>query len=427
MKAIKLFLVIALLASVSMGQTINISGIVKDSADVGIEGAIVKLENAGIITTTLKDGCFTLNGIPTNNQRQNPARLSNGTIFTLSNGHLHFSINERSVVEIEVSNLQGRIILSLRKTIDAGPHSLSLPAIGSGINIFRVKIGDDTHVFKAAISGPISSISSMTVQGATGALSKQSRIKEQIDDVIVVIKAGYLTYRMNVSNSDTNGILIIMIPSASTVTDIDGNEYQTVIIGNQEWTVENLRTTRYNDSTPIPHVPDSSAWSALSTPGYCYYDNDSVLNTDKYGALYNWYAVDTKKLAPTGWRVPTDADWTELEDYLIANGYNWDSTTSGNKIAKSLASKTYWATFNRVGAIGYNSETNNASVISALPGGIRSGNGYFGNIGYHGGWWSATENDAGNAWIRGLGYGYDYLGRLYDDKGWGFSVRLLRD
>ena len=107
------------------------------------------------------------------------------------------------------------------------------------------------------------------------------------------------------------------------ITDIDGNVYHTVKKGNQLWTVENLRTTSFNDGRPIQLVTDNVTWASLTTPAYCWYNND-IYNKSKYGALYNWYAVDTKKLAPKGWHVPTDVEWDILQDYLIANGYNSD-------------------------------------------------------------------------------------------------------
>jgi uncharacterized protein (TIGR02145 family) len=214
---------------------------------------------------------------------------------------------------------------------------------------------------------------------------------------------------------------------AGTVTDIDENVYNTVKIGDQEWTVENLRTTKYNDGTPIPHVTGVTEWENLRTPGYSYYDNDSASNAEKYGALYNWYAVDTNKLAPPGWHVPTDAEWTELEDYLIANGYNWDGTTSGDKIAKSLASQTDWRSYSTEGTIGNDLSKNNASGFSALPGGCRYYHGGFDLIGNGGHWWSATEYDAEFAWRRNLYYYGGNLSRYDVSKGWGFSVRLLRD
>jgi uncharacterized protein (TIGR02145 family) len=216
--------------------------------------------------------------------------------------------------------------------------------------------------------------------------------------------------------------------NTGTVTDIDGNIYTTVKIGNQVWTVENLRTTKYNDGTPIPLVTDSAAWKALTTPGYCYYNNTTNADSiKKYGALYNWYVVNTKKLAPKGWHVPTDAEWTTLENYLIANGYNWDGTTTGNKIAKSMAAKTDWETDVSVGTIGNDLTKNNKSGFSALPGGCRVFDGPFILIGRYGHWWSATEFVASVAYFRYLFCVNRYLGRDNIIKSSGFSVRLLRD
>ncbi|MDG5816906.1 InlB B-repeat-containing protein [Chitinispirillales bacterium ANBcel5] len=209
--------------------------------------------------------------------------------------------------------------------------------------------------------------------------------------------------------------------------DGDGNSYTTVQIGNQVWTVENLRTTRYTDSTLIPHVTDNSEWSNLSTPAYCWYNND---DTQGYGALYNWWVVDPanpKNIAPEGWRVPTDEDWTELQNYLIANGYNWDGSTTGNKIGKALASDGgEWITDSREGRVGNDQSSNNSSDFSALPGGFRLPRG-IGIVGGNGAWWSATELDASVAYGRRLRYEDEALGRDVYNKGCGFSVRLLRD
>ena len=137
--------------------------------------------------------------------------------------------------------------------------------------------------------------------------------------------------------------------SDSTVKDADGNVYTTVKIGNQVWTVENLRTTKYNDGSAIPLVTDSAAWVNLTTPGYCYYNNTTNADSiKKYGALYNWYAVDTKKLAPAGWHVPTDAEWDTLQNYLIANGYNWDGTTDEQQDSKIPGGKDGLESINKL-------------------------------------------------------------------------------
>ncbi len=212
-----------------------------------------------------------------------------------------------------------------------------------------------------------------------------------------------------------------------TVSDIDGNVYTTVKIGNQIWTVENLKTTKYNDGTDINHTIDNTEWNNDSSGAYCYYSNDSATNAVKYGALYNWYAVGTGKLAPAGWHVPDSADWDTLMNYLIANGYNWDGTTTYNGIAKSMVAKTDWDTSSIEGTPGNDLSLNNSSGFSALPGGYRFNDGDFGyqvSIGF---WWSATEYDASDAYSSALVYNNVYLYRSNDNKEYGHSVRLVKD
>lgn len=214
--------------------------------------------------------------------------------------------------------------------------------------------------------------------------------------------------------------------SSITVTDIEGNVYQTVKIGTQTWMVENLKTTKYNDGTSIPLVSDDNAWQALSTPGCCYYNNDAA-NKTTYGALYNWYTVNTDNLAPTGWHVPTDAEWTTLENYLIANGYNYDGTTTRNEIAKSLAATTDWVTDDGTDTLGNDFTKNNTSGFAGLPGGGRFYGGTFGGVGHYGCWWSSSECGAGSAWDRGLDNDSSNVSRNYYYKQCGFSVRCVRD
>ncbi len=226
--------------------------------------------------------------------------------------------------------------------------------------------------------------------------------------------------------SATNSVVILV--GSPTITDVDGNVYGVIKIGNQVWTVENLRTTKYNDGTVIPNKTDYFSWADDRAGAYCYFMNQTA-NAEKYGALYNWHAVNTGKLAPAGWHVPTDGEWTQLEEYLIANGYNWDGSTSGNKIAKSMAATTDWNTSSNAGAIGNDLNSNNRTYFSALPGGYRTPIGsvifnYMGHIGY---WWSATEDGASYASRRSLSYYEEFLSSYYVIKECGFSVRLVRD
>ena len=226
-----------------------------------------------------------------------------------------------------------------------------------------------------------------------------------------------------VSSNNNNDI-------AGTVTDADGNVYTTVKIGTQEWTVENLRVTKYNDGTAMPKVTDSVSWFTLITPEYCFYNNTTNADSiKKCGALYNWYAVNTKKLAPAGWHVPTDSEWEVMQSYLVMHGYNYDGTTdtSSNAIAMALAAKTDWDSYPGAGTPGYDLTKNDSLGFSALPVGCRINYGAFLGKGGYGGWWSASEGDSSSAWGRFLTFNDDYLGRGNSFKSSGFSVRLVKD
>lgn len=212
------------------------------------------------------------------------------------------------------------------------------------------------------------------------------------------------------------------------VTDIDGNEYHSITLGNQIWTIENLRTGRYNNGDTIPFITDCSTWKYLATPGYCYYKNttDTAYN-HKYGALYNWYAVNTNKLAPAGWHIPSHAEWDTLINYLIANRYNWDGSTTYNLIAKSLAAASDWAANSVIGTIGNDLSKNNRSGFSALPSGYRNVNGSFMNAGIYTDFWSSSEFTSVSAYTYFLNTKGSYLGNTYDSKYYGFPVRLIKN
>jgi uncharacterized protein (TIGR02145 family) len=200
-------------------------------------------------------------------------------------------------------------------------------------------------------------------------------------------------------------------PTPQTLTDIDGNVYHTVTIGTQVWMVENLKTTKYNDGTPIPQVTNDTAWGNLITPGYCWYYNDGVTYKNLYGALYNWYAVNTGKLAPTGWHVPTDAEWTTLITYL-----GGDSVAGG----KMKETTSLWMT--------PNTGATNSSGFSALPGGYRYYfNGTFFLYFYCGNWWSSSEYYDNFAWYRTMDCNTANATQGSDSKANGFSVRCVKN
>jgi uncharacterized protein (TIGR02145 family) len=174
--------------------------------------------------------------------------------------------------------------------------------------------------------------------------------------------------------------------------------------------VENLKTTKLNDGTAIPLVTDNAAWTALITPGYCW-NNNNIANKAAYGGLYNWYTVNTGKLAPAGWHVPSDAEWTTLATYLGG------LTVAGGKLKE--AGLAHWQT--------PNTGATNETGFTALPSGYRNNSGDFYNTGTFGTFWSSTANDATSGLFRYVYYQGADMVRKVDNKTYGFSVRCLRD
>jgi len=209
----------------------------------------------------------------------------------------------------------------------------------------------------------------------------------------------------------------------NTVRDEDGNVYHTIKIGNQIWMVENLKTTKYNDGTTIPFVTDNIAWSHLSTPGYCWYNNNKIAYENSYGALYNWYTVNTGRLAPIGWHVATLTDWENLEKYIKSKPAKSES------IAKSLAAVTNWTNDTIPGSIGSDLSKNNSSGFTAFPGGYRGNYGGFHDIGSTACWWPANmENGMAGAWYLSLySQSSGRLCKYCTYRRSGFSVRCVKN
>ncbi len=202
--------------------------------------------------------------------------------------------------------------------------------------------------------------------------------------------------------------------------------YGDVEIGNKIWMCRNLDVDHYRNGDPIPEVQDSAQWANLTTGAWCYYNNDPA-NGAIYGKLYNWYAVnDPRGLAPIGYHIPSDGEWSALQLYLSIESQYWCS--DAYYTAKSLASKELWSEHSNPCAIGNDLNANNTSGFSALPGG---GFPYisesFSSLRYAGHWWTVTEKDNVKAWAYNLNYDRGTFGSFYYDKFLGFSVRCKKD
>ena len=210
------------------------------------------------------------------------------------------------------------------------------------------------------------------------------------------------------------------------VTDIDGNKYKTVIIGTQEWMGENLKVSKYNDGTYIPQILNYSSSVTITTPSWNYYKNsDSIGNI--YGVLYNWYTVETNKVCPLGWHVPSNNEISKLFHYLgsgdsIPNGPNpssWRYNNIGLKL-KEVGLK-HWRISNN---------GNNSSLFNALPGGYRTDDGTYSSIGQQTNWWSSTSKSLNSAWFFGLiDYNFDDVTYIenYPKGSAGSYLRCIKD
>ena len=203
-------------------------------------------------------------------------------------------------------------------------------------------------------------------------------------------------------------LLLNLNNSISQVTDKDGNTYKTVTINKQIWMAENLNVEHYRNGDAIPQVQDKEEWDNLTTGAWCYYDNNSA-NGTPYGKLYNWYAVnDTRGLAPDGWHVPSDEEWTKLIDFL-----------GGSEVAgEKMKTTNGWIE---------NGNGKNSSGFSAVPSGYRNHEGYFINMGKNALFWSTTEMNSDNVWFRNIIGSIPDVYRPNYAKDFGLSIRCIKD
>lgn len=226
------------------------------------------------------------------------------------------------------------------------------------------------------------------------------------------------------------------------VTDIDGNIYDAVQIGNQVWMAENLRTTRYADGTTIPFGnTDSYTEPYRYAPGLNQSNEENMGNVARYGYLYNWPAVmhgasssednpsGVQGICPDGWHVPSDAEWTELTNYMKTQP-NYMASGNADRLAKALAATWGWNSSSETDTPGNNPTTNNATGFSALPAGGYKSN--YGNQGYYyfgtqANFWSSTKLGNECADIRQMYYINDYVHEDYNGQMFGFSVRCVHN
>jgi uncharacterized protein (TIGR02145 family) len=392
----------------STNEAAPLHGIVRNTAGQPLAGATVTLEKGKQKTTSASDGTFSFEVAaslrPLSPKPKNPLILR-GESFV-------FDLSEAAKKSISVFTLQGRRIAKI-ETPNSGTQTLRIQPPGTGLYVCQLSDISDAPGLTGVFTKPSRTIASTGIFG----------------DILRVDAHGFITNRQAVPIPDTTTIIITLITCIDSVTDFDGNVYHAVKIGNNVWTVENFRSTRYRNGAGIRINPSFGTWGMWTEGLFCYYDNSyDTMFRENYGALYNWYAVNNiSGLAPKGWHVPTDTEWLELKTYLMNDKkYSWDGTTGENKIAKSLCAMTDWSASSVIGAVGNDMRSNNSTGFSALGGGCRWVSADYSSLNTSGYWWCSNKKDS-TAYMFYMNTDRSSLEYSTRNIRYGLSVRLVRD
>jgi uncharacterized protein (TIGR02145 family) len=419
------------LKALTIGQTLHVTGITSLGDSLHVSGnvdldALFNAEGAATFGSTLQvTGITTLNDSLVVNSGARIAHsltadslsvtdVINGQIGDLSNHSTDNLTEGSSNLYYTDSRARGSLAAGTGVTYTESTGTIAIgQSVGTTDNVSFAGVSASATVTADSLSvtdvinGQIGDLSNHN----TGNLTEGSNLYFTAARAIAALSdtIAHLIGRIEALESQSPGAETFTC-GTSTVT-FDGHDYATVEIGTQCWFAENLRSTKYNDDAVIPSGLNASAWSTTTDGAMTIYDegggSTETTNLTDYGRLYNWYAVNTGKLCPTGWHVPTDDEWSVLTDYLGGE------SVAGDKMKSSASDSPAW-----------NGTT--SSGFSGLPGGRRNGSGDFGSAGSSGFWWSSSP-DGSLAWYRLLLSNSDSVLRsTYNQRG-GFSVRCVRD
>lgn len=328
---------------------------------------------------------------------------------------LEFETPENGSVEVDLYNGTGMKLAQVQKMLPPGRHSYQVSGINSGIYLVRISVSGYMFGGKLISNSTGSDraslvyLNSVVNEDAAEMLKNTEGLNtlefQQGDKLLFTMKSGdYSTTITAIPEADQS-----IAGNFYNCVDMDNNVYPVVEIGTQVWMAANLKTTKYNDGTPIPNIT-TTQWANLSSPAYSWRKNDPAFR-DPYGALYNWHTVNTGKLCPSGWHVPSEDEYMALESFV-----------GGNSVAGSRLKETgtrHWDS--------PNSYSDNNSGFSMIGGGYRTHDGgtdffEFERSGYL---WSSTQSDGASAKYRGFGVGFARIDRGTSNKSTGFSVRCL--
>ena len=329
---------------------------------------------------------------------------------------IEFVATSPGITIIELFDITGKRVAEAQNRLTTGSHTYRVTGLPTGIYAVRINSPAYAYTGKLVSTGSPGSPIKINYNGNDPAGATIEELKSGAAEKSMQYTNGDLLKITGIS--DNYSTIIMDVPTESkTITftfiacsDADGNNYPVVKIGNQWWMAENLKTTKFNDGTSIPFVTGNQEWIQLKASGYCWPNGDQQ-NKTLYGALYNWHTVNTGKLAPAGWHVPTNAEWTELTTFL------GDLDVAGGKMKETGV--LHWKAAN-TGAT-------NSSGFSGLPAGYRDFNGLFKDIANKALFWSATVANTGDAWLRELNYSSDNVISFDWYQIHGYSVRCIKD
>ncbi|MBN1598553.1 MAG: T9SS type A sorting domain-containing protein [Bacteroidales bacterium] len=336
---------------------------------------------------------------------------------------MQFVLPESGETFITLYDMSGRKLAQKRDILSKGKHTYEIQNTEQGIYFVRISSGKYSLSGRLICSGSQKNSTKIIYENSIAAIGSTIESKSTNTESVMQYNDGdrlkftgingiYRTVIVDVPTNNKN-ITFNFIPC----TDEDENNYPVVILGNQIWMGENLKTTKYCNGDPIPNVTDGPEWAGLTTPAYCWYDNDSGYK-NVYGALYNWYTVKTGNICPDGWHVSTDDEWHQLIFFLDTDAV---VTWIESKIAASALKETGTAHWNPP------STGTDESGFTALPGGYRKYTGSFGGATDNANWRTASEYDSTNVWYR---YMFTNSGDVYrqtTNMQAGYSVRCLKD
>ncbi|PKP47137.1 MAG: hypothetical protein CVT92_17170 [Bacteroidetes bacterium HGW-Bacteroidetes-1] len=351
---------------------------------------------------------------------------------------------EREDILVTISDIFGRDLINKQYQLERGSHTFTFYPGPESLYFLTVQADHQSRTVKMFNSPSYSFSSGILRLDYTG--QQQIGVGENKSESMLNNFVFALGDELKFTASSTLGDLTVIdipngnqsytfqyyvtgvpCPDMPTVTDIDGNVYNTVLIGDQCWMKENLKTTTYNNGTPIPNVTEVSAWSSLTSGAYVWYDND-ISWKNSYGALYNWYTtVDDNELCPSGWHVPTNDEWTILTDYIGGiDSPHGNELKSCRQVNSPLVGGCNTSEHPRWNSSNSAWGTDDYG-FSCLSGGYRNYNGAFVSFGTNTHMWSSTDYQTTHAWGRNLYSSSGGIGESYFHKRQGFTIRCLRD